>query len=221
MRSLRFLLALVLGLAGGCAASPSTPLPAGAELLSAAASSFATVRSTHFSLGVNGVLPGLPLRQIEGDATVDDGGRATGTADVQDDVRRVKFSFDLRGGEVTRTDPSGTVREPVPPEFAVSALLGPQGGLRRLLDGVGAARTEGRERVEDVDAFRVGGVVPVAVVSRVLPQIHADVTVKVWVSESEPRQFVRLWLQVPPPGEHQSPVMFELGLTRQNAVVVR
>ncbi|GAA4549602.1 LppX_LprAFG lipoprotein [Amycolatopsis samaneae] len=221
MRRLRLVLALVLGLTSGCAASPEPPLPAGAELVSAAARTFATVRSTHFSLGVNGVLPGFPLRQIEGDATLDDGGRATGSADVQDDVRRTKFTFDLRGGEVTRTDPSGTSRGPVPPEYAVPALLGPDGGLRRLLDGVGSAVTERRERVEDVDAFRVGGVVPAAVATRVLPQIHADVIVKVWMSESEPRRFVRLWLQVPPPGEHQSPVMFELALTRQNAVVLR
>ena len=105
----RFALLLVLLLTAGCTGSPDTrgPFPAGAELVRDAATSFASVRSVHFAAGVNGVLPGFPLRLIEGDATLDDGGAATGTADVQDDGAdggHTKFRFTVRDGEIT-TDP--------------------------------------------------------------------------------------------------------------------
>ncbi|EOD65577.1 LppX_LprAFG lipoprotein [Amycolatopsis vancoresmycina] len=199
----RLALLLVLLLTAGCTGSPDTrgPFPAGAELVRAAATSFASVRSVHFAAGVNGVLPGFPLRQIEGDASLDDGGHATGTADVQDGDGHTKFPFDVHDSQ--------------DPPYRVDAFLGPEGGLKRLLDGVTDAKTEGRENVDGAAALRVGGRVPAAVAHGVLAQVGADLTVKVWVSDSEPRRFVRLWVQIPPPDNHLSPVMIELSLTKQ------
>jgi len=57
--------------------------------------------------------------------------------------------------------------------------------------------------------------VPAAVAHGVLPQVNADINAKVWVSDDEPRRFVRLWVQIPPPDNHLSPVMIELSLTKQ------
>ncbi|MGW4064371.1 LppX_LprAFG lipoprotein [Amycolatopsis sp. NPDC004747] len=200
----RLALLLALLLTAGCTGSPDTrgPFPAGADLVREAATAFAAVRSVHFAAGVNGVLPGFPLRQIEGDATLDDGGRATGTADVQDGDGHTKFPFDVRDSQE--------------PPYPVSAFLGPAGGLKRLLDGVTDARTEGRENVDGAPALRVGGRVPAAVAHDVLAQVSADITAKVWVADDGgPRRFVRLWVQIPPSGEHLSPVMIELSLTKQ------
>ncbi|WP_410645733.1 LppX_LprAFG lipoprotein [Amycolatopsis sp. lyj-346] len=200
----RLALLLALLLTAGCTASPDTrgPFPAGAALVREAATSFASVRSVHFAAGVNGVLPGFPLRQIEGDATLDDGGHATGTADVQDGDGHTEFPFDVRDGQDS--------------QYRVSAFLGPQGGLKRLLDGVTDAKTEGRENVDGAPALRVGGRVPAAVAHSVLAPIDADLTVKVWVADDGgPRRFVRLWVQIPPAGDHLSPVMIELSLTNQ------
>jgi len=200
----RLALLLVVLLTAGCTGSPDTrgPFPAGADLVRDAATSFASVRSVHFAAGVNGVLPGFPLRQIEGDATLDDGGRATGTADVQDGEGHTKFPFDVRDDQE--------------PPYPVSAFLGPRGGLKRLLDGVTDAKTEGRENVDGAPALRVGGNVPANVAYSVLTQVDADLTVKVWVADDGgPRRFVRLWVQVPPAGDHLSPVMIELSLTKQ------
>src|SRR3954470_21594747 len=126
----RFALLLVLLLTAGCTGSPDTrgPFPAGSELVRDAATSFASVRSVHFAAGVNGVLPGFPLRQIEGDATLDDGESATGTADVQDDDAgggHTKFRFTVQGGHVSTDLGAG----PLPDAYAVSRFLGPRGGL--------------------------------------------------------------------------------------------
>ncbi|MEV4057906.1 LppX_LprAFG lipoprotein [Amycolatopsis sp. NPDC049688] len=201
MRRLAFLLVLLL--TAGCTGSPDTrgPFPAGSELVRAAATSFASVRSVHFAAGVNGVLPGFPLRQIEGDASLDDGGHTTGTIDVQDGDGHTKYPFDVHDSQQ--------------PPYPVDAFLGPKSGLKRLLDGVTDARTEGRENVDGAAALRVGGRLPAAVAHSVLAQVDADLTVKVWVSDSEPRRFVRLWVQIPPPDNHLSPVMIELSLTKQ------
>src|SRR5690349_8925687 len=144
----RIALLLVLLLTAGCTGLPDTrgPFPAGAELVSDAAKSFASVRGVHFAAGVNGVLQGFPLRQIEGDATLDDGESANGTADVQDDTAaggHVKFHFTVNGQHVLTDLGAG----PLPDAYTVSRFLGPHGGLKRLLDGVTDARTEGRENV--------------------------------------------------------------------------
>ncbi|WP_206797204.1 LppX_LprAFG lipoprotein [Amycolatopsis sp. MtRt-6] len=200
----RLALLLVVMLTAGCTGSPDTrgPFPAGADLVREAATSFASVRSVHFAAGVNGVLQGFPLRQIEGDATLDDGGHATGTVDVQDGDGHTKFPFDVRDGRH--------------PPYPVSAFLGPRGGLKRLLDGVADAKTEGRENVDGAPALRVGGRVPATVAHSVLAPVDADLTVKVWVADDGgPRRFVRLWVQIPPAGDHLSPVMIELSLTKQ------
>lgn len=215
----RFTLLLVLLLTAGCTGSPDTrgPFPAGADLVRDAATSFASVRSVHFAAGVNGVLAGFPLRQIEGDATLDDGGAATGTADVQDGDAHTKFRFTVRDGEVT-TDPV-VARGRIPSMYDVGTFLGASAGLKRLLAGVTDAKTEGKENVDGAAALRVGGRVPAAVAHSVLPQVTDDVIVKVWVSADGPRRFARLWVQVPSAGDHLSPVMFELSLTRQNEPV--
>ncbi|MFG1641907.1 LppX_LprAFG lipoprotein [Amycolatopsis sp. NPDC049252] len=206
----RITLLLVVLLTAGCAGSPDTrgPFPAGADLVRDAATSFASVRSVHFAAGVNGVLPDFPLRQIEGDATLDDGGSATGTADVQAGNGHVKAPFDVRGDQIAG-------QGALPGAYTVGAFLGPNSGLKRLLDGVTDAKTEGKENVDGVAALRVGGRVPAAVAHSVLPQVTADVVVKVWVSADGPRRFVRLWAQIPPAGDHLSPVMIELSLTPQ------
>ncbi|MEV5720182.1 LppX_LprAFG lipoprotein [Amycolatopsis mediterranei] len=200
----RLALLLALLLTAGCTGSPDTrgPFPAGSDLVREAATSFASVRSVHFAAGVNGVLPGFPLRQIEGDATLGDGGAATGTADVQDGDGHTKFPFDVRDDQE--------------PQYRVGAFLGPHGGLKRLLDGVTDARTEGRENVDGAPALRVACRVPAAVARGVLAQVDADLNAKVWVSDGGgPRRFVRLWVQIPPPDNHLSPVMIELSLTKQ------
>jgi len=210
----RLALLLVVLLTAGCTGSPDTrgPFPAGADLVREAATSFAAVRGVHFAAGVNGVLPGFPLRQIEGDATLDDGESANGTADVQDGDSHTKFRFIVNGTHVD----TGTEAGPLPDAYTVSRFLGAHGGLKRLLDGVTDAKTEGRENVDGAPALRVGGKVPANVAYSVLAQAKADLTVKVWVADDGgPRRFVRLWVQIPPAGDHLSPVMIELSLTKQ------
>ncbi|MEC3980621.1 LppX_LprAFG lipoprotein [Amycolatopsis sp. H20-H5] len=226
MHRRRSVLAVLLtaGLLGGCTGSPDTsgPLPAGPELVNAVAETLLSLRSVHFTLGVSGGIDGLPIPQMDGDATLDGGkfGSAQGHADVQPGDTRVKLQYVLRGDEVTTTDTNGMLATlPVSEGYNPRAMLGPGGSLRRLVAGATGLRTEGRERVQGVEAYRVGGTVPAAVISGVAAGIRSEVVVKIWVSQAEPRQVMRLWIQVPPTKDHVAAVMLELALTRQNVPV--
>ena len=199
---------LLLGLVGGCTAAP--PLPAADGLLAAAKTNFSEVRSLHFSVGVNGVLPGLPLIKLAGNATLENGGQASGSAELTDR----SFAFTVSGHAATAKDTKGRETSG-PTPFTVGRFLGPHSGLIRLLNSLRQPRTEIRETIQHIDGYRVGGTVPQAVAASLVPQIHSDVNVKVWVTDAEPRRFARMWLQVPPATNHDSPVMYEVLLTDQ------
>ncbi|MFI7123188.1 LppX_LprAFG lipoprotein [Amycolatopsis sp. NPDC049868] len=209
-------LLLTLGLIGGCAGSP--PLPPAREYVSAAADSLVSLRSVRFTLGVNGVVTGLPVRGLDGEVSLEGG--AVGKADLQDDFERVKVDYRLSGSEITLSGPGGERVIPASAAYTPQAMLGADGGLRRLLTGATELRGERWERVQDTESFRIAAKVPAAVIGGIVPEIKSDVFVKLWISRDEPRRLVRVWLQVPPTKPEEFAVMLELALTRHNAVVV-
>ncbi|MFK0244193.1 LppX_LprAFG lipoprotein [Amycolatopsis azurea] len=206
-------LLLTIGLIGGCAGSP--PLPPAQEIVSAAADSLVSLRSVRFTLGVNGVVTGLPVRGLDGEVSLEGG--AVGNADLQDDTGRMKVEYRLSGSEITL---NGERVIPAAAAYTPQAMLGAGGGLRRLLTGATELRGERWERVQDTDSVRIGAKVPAAVIGGIVPEIKSDVFVKLWISKDEPRRLVRVWLQVPPTSPQDFAVMLELALTRHNAVVV-
>ncbi|WP_235783373.1 LppX_LprAFG lipoprotein [Amycolatopsis orientalis] len=213
-------LLLTIGLIGGCAGSP--PLPPAQEFVSAAADSLVSLRSVRFKLGVNGVVTGLPVRGLDGDISLDGGrdGSAVGNADLQDDFERVKVKYRLSGSEITLSGPDVDRVVPASAPYTPRAMLGADGGLRRLLLGATDLRGERWERVQDTDSFRIGAKVPASVIGGIVPEIKSDVFVKLWISQDEPRRLVRVWVQVPPTRPEEFAVMLELALTRHNVAVV-
>jgi len=199
---------LLLGLAAGCTAAPS--LPTATELLSAAKTNFAAVQSLRFTVGVNGVLPGLPLTKLSGAVTVPGNGQMSGSAEFVDH----KFTYTVDGDTATAKDAKG-VETRGTTQFTASRYFGPQGTLVELLGALRQPQTEIREIIQQIDGYRVGGTLPQSVAAKLIPQIHSDVNVKVWVTVAEPRRFARMWLQVPPASAHDSPVMYEVLLADQ------
>ncbi|EME50910.1 LppX_LprAFG lipoprotein [Amycolatopsis decaplanina] len=209
-------LLLTIGLIGGCAGSP--PLPPAQDYVSAAADSLVSLRSVRFTLAVNGVVAGLPVRGLDGEVSLEGG--AIGNADLQDDFERMKVKYRLSSSEITLSEPGGERVIPASAPYTPKAMLGADGGLRRLLTGATELRGERWERVQDTDSFRIAAKVPAAVIGGIVPEIKSDVFVKLWISRDEPRRLVRVWLQVPPTRPEEFAVMLELALTRHNAVVV-
>jgi lipoprotein LprG len=215
---------LVLGLLTGCATSPDTsgPLPDGSGLVRASAVAVQTLRSVTFTFGSSGALPGLDIRGVDGQATLDGGpeGFARGHADVQETTNRFKYDYQLSGGTVYLTDQHGKrQRVPAAPEYTPAALLGPAGGLYRVLTGATQLKTERKERLDDVVAYRVTGKVPQHVIAGVVPAVQSDVDVKFWVSQADSRDLVRVWMQIPARLAGEGAVMLELSLSEPNRPV--
>ncbi|MFI6029942.1 LppX_LprAFG lipoprotein [Amycolatopsis magusensis] len=213
-------LLLLTGLLGGCTVSPDTsgPLPDGGGLVREAAAAVGRLNTVHFKFGISGMLEGLEVLDVEGDADRAGGthGSAHGLAGVQEANDRVDYQFQLSGDTLTLTDQQGASRTEAPPLFTPTMLLDASRGLPRLLNGATALETEGKERLGEVHAYRVTGKVPQAVISAVVPSIQTDVDVKFWVEQAETRNLVRVWLQVPPRQANEGAIMLELALTAPN-----
>lgn len=215
-------LLLILALACGCSASPDTrgPLPEAAQLVSAAAASLETISSVQFDLSISGIIPGLDFREIKGwvSRTGGNAGSAVGQADMQESTKRFELSYDITGNRLVLTDQRGTrTQKPVPAEYSPATLLAKGHGLPKLLTSATAIKTEAKEDVQGVGTYRVTGELARDVISSVVPQIQSDVDVKFWVTQTEPRTLVRVWLQVPPRQANEGAVMLELALSGVNA----
>ncbi|PRX44128.1 lipoprotein LprG [Prauserella shujinwangii] len=220
----RIALVLVLVVVGGCSADPGEDrtLPAAGALVGASAEALRDLRSVSFELGLSGPVPGLPVREVAGEAARGGGasGFAHGEADVQERTERVQYDFRLADGTLSLTDDEGNHTEtPAPEQFTPARVLDPEHGLRGLLLGATGLETENRERIGEIPTYRVAGQVPEQVVSRLIPGIRSDVTVKFWISERPSRDLVRVWMQIPPRQPNEGAVMLELALSRHNAPV--
>jgi lipoprotein LprG len=211
-------LLLTLALASGCDSAPDTsgPLPDGVKLVAAAGAGFDRLTSIRFDLSLSGAIPGLDIREVKGQ--VSRNGLASGQADMQESTNRFELSFQIDGSTLELTDQHGKrTQTPVPPEFSPAVLLDPSRGLPRLLASANGLKTEAKEDVEGVQTYRVTGEVARNVISSFIPGIQADVDVKFWVTQSEPRELVRIWMQVPPRQPNEGAVMLELALSDGNA----
>ncbi|WP_236795981.1 LppX_LprAFG lipoprotein [Amycolatopsis sp. GM8] len=213
---------LILALASGCSSSPDTrgPLPDANQLVSAAASTFAGVRSMKYDFSISGSVPGLDIREVQGWASREGGpaGTAVGQADMQESANRFELTYEIDGDQLILTDKHGTrTQEPVPAEYNPAKLLAQGQGLSKLLTSATGLKTETKEDVEGVETYRVTGELSREVITSVLPQVWAGVDVKFWVTQAEPRNLVRVWIQVPPRQPNEGAVMLELGLSALNS----
>lgn len=204
------LVTLALATAAATACSSEEPaadgggnLPDGQELLRDAAKSTADIRSAHFTLAVNGEIPGLSVKSAEGDLTREGGpsGAAKGTV-----------SMDLMGslfeGEFVLVDDSLFVKGPtggyqelpasmVRSLYDPAAILDPDKGIANVLENVTDARTEGSEDVDGVSTYRVTGRVTKDVVATLVPGIDSDVDITFWLRQDDGHQPVKASVEVP------------------------
>ncbi|TVT58815.1 LppX_LprAFG lipoprotein [Amycolatopsis rhizosphaerae] len=217
-------LVLILALVSGCTASPDTrgPLPDATGLVTAAAGSFEQVRTLQFDFSVSSTIPGLDIREVKGQASREGGpyGSASGQADMQESTNRFEMNFQIVGDRLHLANQHGLrTDEPVPPQYRPVLLMGPDSGLPKLLKSATGLKTETKEDVKGVPTYRVTGQLAKDVVAEVLPAVQANVDVKFWVTQSEPRTLVRVWMQLPPRQPNEGAVMLELGLSAANQPV--
>ncbi|SDC96686.1 LppX_LprAFG lipoprotein [Actinokineospora iranica] len=215
-------LALVAVLASGCTSSDSPPagdtstLPDGASLLSDASAATRDVKSAHFTLTVNGTVPAIPVQNAEGDLTREGGpsGAAKGTVRLTLLGQLIEGEFVLVDGSLYIKGPTGGFQKyPAALSSSIydpSAILNPDKGIANVLKQVQEPRTEAKETVEGVSAFKVSGKVAKDVVSVVVPGVSSDVDVSVWVREDN-KQPVRATVTLP--GGEGKPASVDLTLS--------
>lgn len=192
-------IALLLALTGCTSSSePSGPLPDGQPLLTDAAASAAAINSAHFTIVVNGTVPGLTVQGAEGDLNKDGSGK--GTAKISQSGLLLEVEFVLLDKKLYIKGPTGPFQE-VPGGtdlYDPSAILDPARGIAKVISSISDPKTETAEKINDTPTYRVSGKSTKAAVQEIVPGVTGDVDIKVWVREDGKHQPVRAWIQLPP-----------------------
>lgn len=182
-------------------------LPDGAGLLRDAAASTADINSAHFTLQVNGKVPGLSVQSAEGDLT-----REGGPAGAAKGSVRMELLGDLFEGDFVLVDDSLYIKGPtgdfeelpaslVRNLYDPSAILDPERGIAKVLSSVADPKTEGAEEVEGTQTYKVTGRVTKDVVADLVPGIDSDVDITFWLRQDGQHQPVRASVKVPADGD--------------------
>lgn len=206
-RILLVTLALTAAVATACSSDePSSSggdLPDGKALLQDAATATADIRSAHFTLAVNGEIPGLSVKSAEGDLTREGsgGGAAKGTVSMdlmgslfEGEFVLVEDSLYVKGPTGGFTElPASMVRSLYDP----AAILDPDKGIANVLKNVTDPRTEGSEDVDGVSTYKVTGKVTKDVVSSLVPGVNSDVDITFWLRQDDGHQPVKASVKTP------------------------
>ncbi|KAA2246009.1 LppX_LprAFG lipoprotein [Solihabitans fulvus] len=204
-RALLGSLAVAAALVTGCQPSASGPsgntnsLPDGAQLLTKSAATMRTVDTAHFTIKVDGELPGISVQNAEGDLTR--AGTAKGSGKIRELGQLVQVDFVLTADSLYLKGPTGGFQQ-LPASltstiYDPSAILNPDKGVAKVLGSVQGGKTESVDTVGGVEVYVVSGKVPRDVVSGLVPGITTDVTGKLSVTKDDKAQLLRAHFDVP------------------------
>lgn len=209
-RILLVTLALTAAVTTACSSDEPTgdsSLPDGAGLLKDAAASSADIKSAHFTLQVNGEVPGLSVKKADGDLTREGGpaGAAKGTVSMELMGNLIEGEFVLVDDTLYIKGATGGYQE-LPASMVRSlydpaAILDPERGIAKVLGSVQNPKTEGTEDVDGVATYKVSGRVTKDVVADLVPGINSDVDITFWLRQDGQHQPVKASVKVPGDGD--------------------
>lgn len=178
-------LALAATLAAGCTSdeTPQGSLPDGSALLKEAATATAEIGSTHFTLRVDGTIPGLAVQSLDGDLTKD--GEAKGSGTLTQAGQLVEVEFVLTGDTLYLKGPTGGYQR-IPAALSSSlydpaAVLDPERGVAKLLSSTRNPTTEAAEDVGGTRTYKVTGAVGKDVLASLLPGVPSGADMTYWL----------------------------------------
>jgi lipoprotein LprG len=212
------LLALLAGCSGG--GGGSSNLPAASSLLSASGTAMRQVTSVHFSITVNGTLPGVPIQNADGDLNAQ--GQAKGSAKISElgeflqvDFVLVNKTFYLKGATGGYQKVPAAIAGGL---FDPAAILDPNRGVAKLLTSVQNASTQDQESVNGTNCYKITGKVDKATVAAIVPGVDNDVTATIWVASSGQHLPVKAEFDVPGQGGSQG-AKIDVTISNVNAPV--
>ncbi|NUT52866.1 MAG: LppX_LprAFG lipoprotein [Saccharothrix sp.] len=177
---------LVLALVAGCTSSGGGSLPAGPDLLAKASAGMKSVTSSHFTIKVDGELPGVTVKDAEGDLNA--AGESQGRAKVEQFGQLIEVEYVLVEQDLYFKGPTGGFTK-LPAALAgqvydPTAILDPDKGVARVLADARDAKTVS----EDGGVAVVEATVPRDVVAGLVPGIDADVASRFSVRDDKLEQ---------------------------------
>lgn len=185
MIALLAVVALSTGACTGDDTAQDQPLPDAASLLRDSAEATSAITSTHVTLAVNGEIPGLSVRSVDGDLTREGAAQGTATLTLGGQLVEGKFVL-LEDTLYLDAGTGGFQRIPaamITSVYDPSAVLDPQRGVAKLLGSVRDPRTVAAEDVNGTPSYKITGSVAKDVIAGLVPGVPADVGVTVWVAQ--------------------------------------
>lgn len=185
-------LILLLAVSVGCtdrsadepagAGKDSTSLPDAAELLRAAATELATVKTARFVIATEGAAETLGISAAEGVITAT--GEAQGTARIEQGGVPLELSFVVKGDTLYVDGLTGGWQKlPLSTAAAIydpTALLSPERGVANLV-GKATGTTKGRQALDGADTYRIDGTLPGSALGNLVPGVSEDATGTLWI----------------------------------------
>lgn len=161
-------------------------LPAGSELVATSGVAMRSVTSMHFTMNVKGTVPGVAIRNAEGD--LDAHGTARGSADIMESGGPAKVNFVLLKGSFYVKDQTPGYQKVAPTDagdlFDLTSILNPNHGIARVVVAVDGATTKDAETVNGVQCYRITGTLTHEQLAALVPGISSDVNATVWLTVS-------------------------------------
>lgn len=201
LRGIRVMIAAVaVSIAVAGCGDGSGGLPDAEFLLRGARAASGDVTSVHVQMSASGPIPGLAVRGLTADIRGRDDskpGASVGTAEVAGSA----VAFVEQDGKLYTKSANGSYA-PAPESagrgFPIpSTLIDPDRGLARMLANMRDARTEVRETVDGVQAFRVTGDIPREDAAVWIPSVTTDTRLTVWFATAGRHLPVKTELAVP------------------------
>jgi lipoprotein LprG len=196
--SLTLATALIAGCSSGSKQS-SAPLPDATTLVKQSADATKNVKSAHIALSIQGKIPGLPIKTLNGDLTTAPATAASGNATITLGGSDIDVNFVVVDAILyaTLTPNKWSDFGKASDIYDVSVLLNPDSGLGNALANFSNAKAEGRDTIDGQSTIRVSGNVSADAVNKIVPQFNATQPVPstVWIQETGDHKLVRANLQ--------------------------
>ncbi|MDQ3761838.1 MAG: LppX_LprAFG lipoprotein [Actinomycetota bacterium] len=178
------IMSLIIALVTSCTGNSEqrATLPDGSQLLADSATAMRTVNTTHFTLDVQGNVPGIPLTSADGRLTREGSAQGIARADLGRQV--LELDFVIVGDTLYLRPPTGPIQQ-LPLSSAPydpSVILNQDRGIAALLASGTGATTEAREQVDGVDTYRLRANFPAQPLGTLVPGISQDTPGQVWIA---------------------------------------
>jgi len=194
-------LALVTAVATGCSndkPGDQGSLPDGTTLLKDSAAATKDIKTAHFALTANGEIPSIPVHSAEGDLSRE--GAAKGTINMTLLGNLFEGEFVLVNGTIYIKGATGGYQQ-LPAAlisnlYDPAAILNADRGIAKVLGSVQNPKTQAKETVDGISAYKVSGRVAKDVVSGLVPGVDSDVDITFWLREDN-KQPVKASVKLP------------------------